>query len=162
MMFSNSTPSPWQARSVRRNKKIIRHEIRFAPAFARGAWHKPARSRTARERGEFVSRDQETLLLDHQLDLEGAAGFVRAWLIPSAKPDYYHMRVEMFAPPDVTRNMHVTLIWGKHKYQATLRAGQVFFEDITLPNFSKHNENLPTHRLRLIFDLEGAPTNGSH
>jgi hypothetical protein len=79
--------------------------------------------------------------------------FVRAWLIPANLPGYYHMRVEMFTPDSVPGAVRVRLYWDNHEYYGVVRPNQVFFEDITPPDFSRHAGNLPSRRMRLTFEF---------
>lgn len=132
-----------------------RVEFRFFPKYVYSLWRGPtgeARHPSVRAPGGLFK--PEILLLDDVVLLPNDSMFVRAWLIPSSKPDHYSMRVEMFAPLTVPRNVHVRLWWNATEYEAIHRAGNYFFEDITPPDYSRHKNNMPTHDLSLAFEFE--------
>lgn len=147
--------APW-AQSVTRARGTNRRrvEIRFAPDYIRALWHpRIARERIAR--GAFDDAASERLLYDGTIPVDGGASmFVQAWLVPSARSGSYHIRVSMNAPAPLKKRLFVCLYWDSDQYTATLARGEWLFEDITEPNFSRSNGNLPTRRLRMTFEFQ--------
>lgn len=153
-MLASSPSNTWSQVRVRtRPANNIRVEFRFYPNYARTAWIRPQdqtptfATRGARPRGE-------TLLLDDVMMIDNQSAFVRAWLIEADKRDFYHLRVELVAPSRYTRNARVSLRWDNHEYPGVMRAGQIFFENISPPNFSRYLNNLPSRRLQLAIEFE--------
>jgi hypothetical protein len=121
----------------------------------------PAKS-PAVTRGISISPDGETLMLDTVIPINRSSAFVRAWLVPAVEREYFHLRVEITAPEPIKRNLRVTLNWDNGDYTSVMRAGNLFFEDITPPNISKHFGNLPSRRFRLTFEFEAPTKNSKH
>ena len=154
-MLASSPPGTWSQIRVRsRQSKNVRVEFRFYPEYARSAWQGQAQRAST-----FVTRGgrplpRETLLLDDVMFIENQSAFVRAWLIPAKQAEYYHLRVELVAPSSISRNARVSLRWDKHEYPGEMRAGQLFFENISPPDFSRYLNNLPSRRLHIAFEVE--------
>lgn len=160
-MHSPNLSKPWSQVRVRsRPSKNIRVEFRFTPEYARAAWTRPQHSTLSRvTRGERPS-ESETLLLDDVMLIDNQSAFVRAWLVPADTTGFYHVRVELVAPQRIVRNARVSLQWDGHEYSGFMRAGQLFFENISPPNFSRFLKNLPSSRLRLSFEFDHAEQTG--
>ena len=153
----SSANGTWvQVEPRRASGKPRRIEIRFYPEYIRAIWARRAeRALSATRGGVSLSPDSETLLLHTAFPVDGVTVFVRAWFIPApGKRDTFHLRVEIGAPEGVKRAIRVILRWDNAEYIAPLRAGQVSFEDITAPDFSKSRKNLPSRRLQLSFEFE--------
>lgn len=160
-MLASSPPGTWSQVRVRpRQSNNVRVEFRFYPAYARSAWGGPGQPPPARVTRGGRPLPKETLLLDDVMFIENQSAFVRAWLIPAKKKDYYHLRVELVAPARISRNARVSLCWGQHNYPGEMRAGQLFFENISPPDFSRYLNNLPSRHLHLAFEFENADLNG--
>lgn len=146
--------APWvQVNPSVRGSTRTHVEIRFAPNYIRSLW----RPRAARERGTrgvFDDAAGERLLFDGTIPVEGASMFVQAWLVPAAEPGAYHIRVTMAAPAPLKKRVLVRLYWDNGRYTASLARGEWLFEDITEPNYSRRNGNLPTRRLRMTFEFQ--------
>lgn len=86
--------STWrQTQLPRRDKARAAIAFDFAPDFVRALW--APRATGTRSRAILSRNEAEQLLLDDIIFIEGASGFARAWLIPTAKPEYYSVRVEL-------------------------------------------------------------------
>jgi hypothetical protein len=157
-------PRTWlQVRPRAPRLQAQRVEFRFFPKYILSFWSPPSNDRPRLAvRGSSVFSNSEMLLLDDVILLPNDSMFIRAWLVPGRMPEHYHMRVEMFAPPTVKRNVRVKLYWDTHEYHAVVRAGHYFFEDITPPDYSRRYNNLPTRRLRLAFEFENRGANGAN
>ena len=150
----SQSAAPWAQSLTRvRGANRRRVEIRFAPDYIRALWH----PRTAREqavRGAFDDAENERLLYDGTIPIDGASMFVQAWLVPAMRPEYYHIRVSMNAPAPLKKRLYVCLYWDSDQYTATLARGEWLFEDITEPHYSRRNGNLPARRLRMTFEFQ--------
>ncbi len=161
-LHSPVIPVPWrQVRAATRAIQTTRIEFHFTPRYVQAVWertrHPKAKTGT---RGDSFPSEPEALLLDDVIQVDATTIFVRAWLLRSTKSDGYHLRVEIGAPEGVKRNLRIHLHWDNALYTANLRAGQMFFEDITTPDFSRRRNNLPSRRLRLSVEIEHAGSNG--
>lgn len=154
--------APWaQVHTKLRGKPRTRVEFRFSPAYVRALWNANALLQ-GDTRAAYYLPQSERLLLDDVIYIEDKAVFVRAWLIPSVERDYFHLRVKVAAPARLTRNAQLFLQWDRYQYALPLKAGEMEFEDISLPNFSRLSNNVPSHRLRLSFEFENGGPNGKH
>lgn len=73
----------------------------------------------------------ETLLFSDQITLDNKSLLVQAWLVPDAKRENRAMvRVMMHGPAAHTRDGRAVLVWGKHRYAAAFKQGQVRLEHI--------------------------------
>lgn len=153
---------PWiQVQIPARGTRPARTEIRFNPQYVRAVWQ----ARTAHApatRGIFPSDEPERLLLDQVLQYQNSTLFVQAWLIPAEKPAHFHMRVKVAAAPPLADNGLLLLHWGKDHYSVPLTAGEMEFEDISPPDFSRLKKNLPSPRFRLSFESANDRKNGRH
>jgi hypothetical protein len=161
-LATQETVVPWvQKLYPARGKHPARVEFHFSPAYVSKLWNRePAFSRETRS-GESPAR-REDLLLDDIITIQGASIFVRAWLVPADDSDLFHLRIEISATQRLPRNAQVTLHWDRHTYNVSLRAGEMLFEDISPPDFSRLKGNLPTRRLRMSFEFEERRRNGRH
>ncbi len=154
--------APWtQVHTKLRGKRGTRVEFRFSPTYLRALWNVNA-SLLGKLRAAYYAPQFERLLLDDVIYIEDKAVFVRVWLIPAEEPDYFHLRVRVAAPARLTRNGQLFVHWDKYQYALQLKAGELEFEDISLPNFSRARHNLPLRRLRLSFEFENGRPNGKH
>lgn len=154
-MLASSPPGTWSQVRVRtRQPKNVRVEFRFYPEYARSVWHRPSPRQPGAVTRGVRPLPKETLLLDDVMFIENQSAFVRAWLIPATKAEYYHVRVELVAPTKISRNARVSLRWDKDEYPGEMRAGQLFFENISPPDFSRYLNNLPSRHLHLAFEFE--------
>ncbi len=157
------TPEPplWVQinRTPRGNKPHV-PEFRFSPRQLSALVS--ARPRSLRLRSHYVPPGSERLVLNDTIVFEGSSLFIRAWLIPASQPGFFHMRVELFSPRSLPRNVQLVLDWGNHKYTLPLVAGMAQFEDITLPSYSRHLGNLPSPRYRLRVEQGSSSKNGNH
>jgi hypothetical protein len=153
---------PWAIKYFEADgKNPTRIEIHFSPEYIRTLWQREPVSEPATRSG-YESSDEEDLILDDVVTYEDASIFVLAWLVPAKKPGYFHIRVEVKVTQRLTRNARVILYWDGYTYIVRLRAGEMLFEDISTPDFSHLNGNLPSDQLRMTFELEENSKNGKH
>lgn len=161
MLRSALTVPPWQRiQRAARGTHPARLIYRFSPAFVRAAWtdFQAASPRTrgawiASERGSWGGRERRTLLLNDTLLVRGRTIFVRVWMVPTQHPNHFSLHVELATSQPFGQNARLVLQWGNQKYATTLSADQLFFEDISPPNFSRFRNNSPSGRLQLTFEF---------
>lgn len=157
---AKTTGAPWVQKTYpARRGEPPAVEFCFTPAYLSQLWAR-RRVRAIPTRSGLPTGDEETLLLDDVIIRPNGSILVRAWLVP-AKPDYFSIRVEVSAPQPLPRHARVVLYWDTHEYAVRLTAGQMHFEDISMPDFSLYNRNLPSRRLRMRFEFEGDYNNGT-
>ena len=146
-MLASSHSNTWsQARVRTRPAKNIRVEFRFYPDYARTAWIRP-QDRTS----SLVTRGPrphapETLLLDDVMLIDNQ-GRVSARLAHSGRQTrLLSCAGGTPAPSRMAQNARISLRWDNHEYRRHA-AGQLFFENISPPNFSRYLNNLPSRRL---------------
>ncbi len=164
-MLAPSLSATWRQVRVRaRSPKTVSIEFRFYPEYARSAWLRPLQAGTPfTTRGDSFSDEQELLLLQDTIYIEDAAVHVTAWRVPALKPNHYHVRVEIAAPQKFSRPLRLVLQWDKHKYIGIpLKPGQMLFEDISPPDFSRYTDNVPNKNLCLKIEFDNSGKNGKH
>lgn len=163
MLQPNSSQSgTWvQVRPRTARNQPRRVEFRFYPEYVRAVWKSMNGETAPKTRGGVsLSPDGETLLFTDVIQIDGTSVFVNAWFIPARQPETYHLRVEIAAPQGIQRSVRLFLHWDKTQYSARLRKGEMFFEDITTPDFSRAQKNLPSRRLQLSFEFENDTNSG--
>lgn len=161
---SVQTAGTWiETRFAKPDQTLEAIEFSFYPAYVEAVWSHAKLSakaaRTTREASDYYG--DEFILLAKSVPLNGSSMFVRVTLIRSKNPDYYHMRVEINAPTKIKRKGRLILYWDGQTYIVPLRAGEMFFDDISLPDFSNENKNLPSRRMLLRVEFDQNDQNGA-
>lgn len=157
--------SAWRQTLVRtRAQALAAVEFSFYPAYIETVWNLRNANRVPTRATRSIDDpfEEEKILLDDTVPLDGASMFVNVSLIPAKQAEHYHMHVQVAAPRIIARNGHVILQWDHHEYSVPLRVGEMFFEDISPPDFSRLNKNLPSRRLRLRIEFDTRGKNGKH
>lgn len=138
-------------------------EFLFFPAYIQAVWNRafPPTDETRQARGADDFDDTERLLLTDTITMDGSSILVRASLIPAPqKPGHFHLRVEAASPKTFRRGGRLILYWDKYEHHVPFRSGEMFFEDISPPDFSRLDKNLPSSRLRLRIEFDEHGDNG--